>query len=202
MNTVASQIPRLDLFVPSGTTIAVEVQYETQGTSATPETLVAGDRVLYKGAPWTVYSCAPASPTRWRLRLGSGFWWEPDLLLAPDELVPRAVARTWLTSEVWYRDPYGQRQPIPTELSADALTLVLVPHTDEAHQWSRDLGHVIDGTTPAPAPPVGVAEQTWRMAFDYDINGTFVDLPGTYQVVQGTLIVQPSVAEPGPVVTP
>lgn len=189
---------RRDLVVHSGTTLAAGVQYEIPTASVPVADLVVGDRVWYQGEAWSVFANTITTLGRQRLRLGDGMWWQPDLILDPASTMELAEAQQWDEVTVNYRDPYGRRSPVPSEVDPDGVTLVLVPHTDEARQWSIDLGHIIDGTTPAPEPPEGALVQVWRTAYDYDLNATFVALEGTRQVLQGTLIVQPSVSVPEP----
>ena len=158
------------------------------------DALTAGAWVYYCGAPWPVHSAAPEGANV-RLRLGLGLWWEPELLVRGDMETVSADPYPWDTVTAAYHDEYGRAAEVPTELSGDALTLTLVPHTDEAAQWSAELAERIVGDVgnlpPSPDPELYVVQRP-RLTYSWSLVGTFTGLTAPRSVLQGTLVVTPT----------
>lgn len=190
-----------DLVVEAGATLGAAVRYYRPGARLTVAELVAGEFIYYLDQPWPVYALEPAGQAV-RVRLGRGLWWEPDLRLRPDLETVAAEPQPFEDVVARYRDQYGVRQELPTELAADALTLFLVPHTDEAAAWSAELGQLAElDDADVPGPPVADPPHQWvdqrpRTTYDYDVLATFDT--AHVRLVEGTLAVIASAA----VVTP
>lgn len=186
--------PHHDLVVASGTTLGTAVRYHRPGARVRADALVAGAWVYYCGAPWLVHSAA-VEGANVRLRLGLGLWWEPELLVRGDMETVSADPYPWATVTAAYHDEYGRALEVPTELSADALTLTLVPHTDEAAQWSLELAERIvadlDHLDPSP-DPTRYVQQRPRLTYSWSLVGTFTGLTAPRSVLQGTLVVTPT----------
>ena len=186
--------PRYDLVVASGTTLGVAVRYHQPGARVAAGALVAGAWVYYCGAPWPVFSAEPVGANV-RLRLGLGLWWEPELVVRVDAETVRADPQAWATHTAAYHDEYGRAAEVPAEVSGDRLTLTLVPHTDDAAQWSSDLAEriVTDvGKLPPSPDPEVYAQQRPRLTYSWSLVGTFDDLTAPRSVLQGTLVVTPT----------
>jgi hypothetical protein len=186
--------PHYDLVVPSGTTLGVAVRYHQPGARVRADALVAGAWVYYCGAPWPVYSVALDGATV-HLRLGLGLWWEPDVTLRADMETVRADPVPWASVIAVYHDEYGRAAEVPTELSGDALTLMLVPHSDEAAQWSTDMAERItaDVANLDPSPdPATYVQQRPRLTYAWSLVGTFDGLTAPRSVLQGTLVITPT----------
>lgn len=183
-----------DLVVPSGTTLGTAVRFHRPGARVAAGALAAGQWVYYCGAPWPVYSAALSGTTA-HVRLGLGLWWEPDLLLPADLETVEAVPQQWDDVVAVFHDEYGRAAELPTELSGDALTVLLVPHTEEAAQWSASLADRIvtdvDELPPSPEPERWVLQRP-RLAYSWSLVGAFVELPAPRSVLQGTLVITPT----------
>jgi hypothetical protein len=107
----------------------------------------------------------------------------------------RADPRRWATVIAAYHDEYGVPHEVPTELSSDGLTLTLVPHTDEAAQWSTDMAEriVADVRNLDPSPDIDHwVVQRPRFAYAWSLVGTFDTLTAPRSVLQGTLVITPT----------
>lgn len=186
--------PHHDLVVASGTTLGTAVRYHRPGARVAASALTAGQWVYYCGAPWPVYSAELAGGAV-HVRLGLGLWWEPDIMLPPALETVGADPQPWAEVIAAYHDEYGQAAEVPTELSADRLTLYVVPHTTEAAQWSADLAERIvadvDALPPSP-DPVRWVQQRPRLTYSWSLVGVFDALPAPRSVLQGTLVVTPT----------
>lgn len=186
--------PHHDLVVASGTTLGTAVRYHRPGARVRADALVAGAWVYYCGAPWLVHSATPEGANV-RLRLGLGLWWEPELLVRADMETVSADPYPWATVTATYLDQYGRAAEVPTELSGDALTLTLVPHTDEAAQWSLELADAIVADVddvPASPDPERYVVQRPRLTYGWSLVGTFSGLSAPRSVLQGTLVITPT----------
>lgn len=175
----------LDLTVSGGETLNRGLRFHVSGPAVPLGDLVAGDWVWYRGDPWPIYAIGSTSPTAVRVRLGRGYFYEPDLTALADTLALRAQPGTFTTVAVDYRASGGVWTPMPFELAAGDTEVRLLPHD----QTTRDFTSSLSSQGEAAAPT----------SFDWQATVQLIEVPGWRRIVEGALVVVPGqVAAPAP----